>query len=482
MLIQSSHLKNNNIFIAACIVIINVAFKLINITHDPIWYDECFSIFYSQGTFTDILHVSEWDIAPPFFNLLLHIWIKLFGLSELSMRIVPVLLSSLTAGVLYLFLKQYINFRTAITASVLYLFSNISFFYAHEVRGYTFILFISTISIWLFIKLIDKPTYLTCIALGTTYYMLIMTHYLTFFILLAQGILFLFFLNKSLFKFYLTAVVSFFILLIHWLPRMIEIFTGGSKHWLQSPNLANLVEFIFSINNGDIQFIVINVLACLGSVSIILKKEKWFPDKITKAILIYSILISFVTVFLNYIISSSIPIFLDRYLLFTLIGFIILYAIFISRISLADTYYYPLIIVVAICAFSQVSINEPIKKMDYRNGVRYIKSEQDSNSIVFIQSVDVGALFAYYYDKDVFTHYMDLENTLKQKNVFMANDSTKMSFLNDSRHKKIIHVETFSEYSDPNKTSQAWLSKNGYNKIKVKDDLVGVKITTYKKE
>jgi mannosyltransferase len=484
-MIQKSDLLENKTYNSLIIVIlflINLSFKLINLTYEPIWYDECFSIFYSQGTVDDILFVSTWDINPPFFNLFLHPWVKFFGTSELSMRMVPAILSSLTGVALYLFLKKYINVRTAITASVLYLFSNISFYYAHEVRGYTLILFVSILSIWLFIKMLEKPGYIASVALGLTYYILIMTHYLTFFILLAQGILFLIFFNRTLLKFYLIAVASFTLLFWHWMPRVVEIISGGSKHWLKSPDLNNLFDFIFSISNGKLQLIILCVLACTGIIAIIIKKEQFFHNKVIKAIVIYSILISFVTVLLNYIISSTIPIFLDRYLLFSLPGFIILYAVFISRIPLNNFFYYSLLTFVGIYAFSQVSINGPTTKMDYRSAVNYVKYEQDSASVVFIQTIDVGALFTYYYDKEIFKNYSNIENLLKEKMVFMGNDSTKVPSFNDSLYTKIIHVETFSEFSDPNKTVIAWFDKNNYVKTKVKEDYVGVKVTTYQKK
>ena len=474
---------NQTHFFAVTIVLfINFSLKLINLTHEPIWYDECFSIFYSQGSIDEILNVSRWDINPPFFYLFLHPWVKIFGTSELSMRMVPAILSTLSGVTLYLFLNRYAGFRAAITASVIYLFSNISFFYAHEVRGYTLILLVSIVSLWLFIKLLEKPSYLTSVLLGCTYYVLIMTHYLTFFILVAQGVLFLLFFNKNLFKYYLISVASFVLLFAHWLPRIFEIVSGGSTHWLQSPTIDNLFDFMLNISNGKLQLIFLSVLFCISVIIIIIKKEQIFATKEIKAIAIYSILISFVTVLLNYMISSSIPIFLDRYLLFTLIGFITIYSIFISRLPLNNFFYYSLLAIIGMYAFTRMSINGPTTKMDYRNGVNYVKYEQDSNSIVFIQTIDVGALFSYYYDKEIFKDYSNVENRLKEKMVFMGNDSTKAPVFNDSLYTKIIHVETFSEYADPNKTMLAWFHKKGYQPTKINDDYIGVKITTYQKK
>ena len=486
ILLQMLHIFNKQklFFIAGIIFMLNFCFKLINITHDPIWYDECFSIFYAQQTIPDILHVSTWEPPPPLFNIGLYFWIKLFGISELSVRLLPTLISSFTGVVLYLFLKRFTTNRIAITASVLFLFSNISFYYAHEVRCYSFALLVSIVSIWLFIELLIKPTYILSLCLGLSYYILIMTHYLTFFILLFQGILFLIFINKTFFKYYLISVLSFMLLLAHWVPRIIEVAQGGggNNHWLKSPSSDQLVEFLFNINNGSVQLYILGILACAGIVSAFIKKEILLPNKATQAIFIYSIFISIPTVLLSFFISSSIPIFLDRYLLFTLGGFIIFFSICISHLPVKNIFYYSLLGIIGIYALTQISINKPIAKMDYRNAINYVKTEQDSSSIIFLQTIDVGSLFAYYYDKAIFKKYMNLENSLKEKNVFMGNDATKIPVFNDSIYTKVIHVETFSEFADPNKTVEAWFNKNGYKKVKLKDDYVGVKVTTYQKQ
>ena len=128
---------------------------------------------------------------------------------------------------------------------------------------------------------------------------------------------FLIFFNKQLFKYYSLTVLVFLGLLSHWFGRLYDIiFGGGSKFWLQSPNLDDLIHFTSSIFNVMNILIILTILAGLGVTTTIIKKEELFGSKTIKAIIIYSILISFVTVALNYIISFSIPLFLDRYLLY----------------------------------------------------------------------------------------------------------------------------------------------------------------------
>jgi hypothetical protein len=285
-----------------------------------------------------------------------------------------------------------------------------------------------------------------------------------------------------LLKYYLISVATFVLLLAHWIPRIAEIVSGDSKHWLKSPNLDNLVDFTYNISNGKFQLVVLCILTCIAISIVIIKKETLLPNKFAKAIFIYSILISIVTVILNYLISFAIPIFLDRYLLFTLIGFIIFYSICISKLPFSDIYYYSLLFVIGIYAFSQVQIGSPLIKMDYRSAVRYVKQHEDSNSATFIQSIDATSLFMYYYDRAIFKDISNFEKNRKLKSIFHGNDSTQLiKELNDS-YPQIIHIETYSELADPNKTVAAWFKAHGYMKVLEENSYNQVKIGIYRKQ
>lgn len=464
------------------IFFINFGFKLINLTAEPIWYDECFSIFYSQQPFSNILDVSKWEPPPPLFNLILHCWIKLFGVSEFGVRLFPALFSSLAGVVLYLFLKKFTTTRIAVTASVLYLFSDISFYYAQEVRCYSFVLFMSIVSAWVFIELVSKPNYKIAAGLGLTYYILIMTHYLAFFILLFQGIVFLIFFRKPLFKYYSISVGVFLLLITHWIPRMLEVARGdGNNHWLKSPAPDQLLQLIYDLNNGSTQLTILGLFAGISILVIMIKRLPLFENKETKVIFMYSICISIVTVLLSFFISAMVPIFLDRYLLFTLVGFVIFFSVCISSLPVRDSYYYILLAAIGLFAFQRVKLDVPTRKMDYRSAVSFVKQQQDSSSAVFIQTDDVMPLFVYYYDRSMFKDYDNIDSNRIAEKIFEGNDSTKLQKeLNDS-YPKIIHVETYSDATDPNKTVEAWFSLHGYKK-EIDKNYIGVKVTVYRKD
>lgn len=472
----------NSALIAFLIFIINFGFKYIDLTVEPIWYDECFSIFYSQQSIADILFVSTWEPPPPLFHLGLHYWIKVFGISEFGVRLLPLLISSIAAPVLYLFLQKFTSYRVAITASVLYLFSDISFYYAHEVRCYSFVLLTSIVSMWLFIELLSKPRLIIAVCLGLSYYILIMTHYLTFFILLFQGVVFLLFINRRFFVHYLITVISFLFLIKHWIPRMVEVAQGNTNNqWMTSPDKDTLIAFLYNINNGYVQFMLVFVLAIIGLISVWIKKTPFLPSREVKAIFAYAICISIVTTLLSFFISASIPMFLDRYLLFTLIGFIILFSVCISHLPIKNSYYYVVIAIIGAYAVSQVKINVPTQKMDYRSAVAYVKQHEDSTSAIFIQTIDVTALFTYYYDRSIFKDYPNTDQNRIAKKIFQGNDSTQLAKVMNDSFPKIIHVETYSEFTDPNHTVEAWFSKHGYKKITEENSFNQVRIGVYQK-
>lgn len=476
------NLYRNPVFVAFLIFVINVGFKCIDLTAEPIWYDECFSIFYSQQSIADILFVSTWEPPPPLFHLGLHYWIKVFGISELGVRILPLLLSSITASILYLFLKKFTSPKVAITASVLYLFSDLGFYFAHEVRCYSFVLFMSVISCWLFIELLSKPRALIALCLGASYYILIMTHYLTFFILLFQGIVFLLFINKKFFAYYLISIITFLALIKHWIPRMVEVAQGNTNSkWMTSPDADTLVTFLYNINNGVVQLLLMCVLALVGLISVLIRKTSFLETREAKAIFVYAICISIVTTLLSFFISASIPMFLDRYLLFTLIGFTILFSVCLSHLPIKNSYYYIVLTIIGLYAVSQVKINVPTQKMDYRSAVNYVKQHEDSTSATFIQSIDVTPLFVYYYDRSMFKDYPHLDQNRTSKKIFQGNDSIQLVKVLTDSFPKIIHIETYSNFTDPNKTVIAWFEKHGYKKVAEENSFNQVQIGIYQK-
>ena len=146
-------LKN---YIPLFILALNIAIKLIFISSQDISHDEPFTIYHAQFDFLNIIHYLKNYNNPPLFELIMHFWIKYFGISPLSVRFLPMLFSSIS--VLFVYKIGFLIFdkKTAIVSSLLFTFSSFQIFYSHDCRVYSLFLLLTLISFYLYFLLVKK--------------------------------------------------------------------------------------------------------------------------------------------------------------------------------------------------------------------------------------------------------------------------------------------------------------------------------------
>lgn len=119
------------------IAAIAIIIRFHNIAEPAVWYDEAFSLLLAQQTPGDIWSITARDIHPPFYYLLLHYWMLLFGNGLLSARSLSALAD---VGTLFLCLKliSLLATRRAVwIAALLLVLLPISVRYSQEARMYT---------------------------------------------------------------------------------------------------------------------------------------------------------------------------------------------------------------------------------------------------------------------------------------------------------------------------------------------------------
>src|SRR5258706_5803201 len=112
-----------------------------------LWRDEVFSIFMAQRPIA--FFTSHLSFEPPFYYILLHFWMKLFGQSEVATRSLSLLaFTGATIIVVYwsekLFKKHWLSWWLP-----LFFFLNpMLLYYGMEVRTYGWYIFFATLSLW----------------------------------------------------------------------------------------------------------------------------------------------------------------------------------------------------------------------------------------------------------------------------------------------------------------------------------------------
>ena len=234
-------IKTKDTLVVLAVIIINVLFRLINIDKYDLWYDELFSLFWAQyDKIEEVINVSYWDVAPPGYNIIVHYWIKTFGISAFSIRFLSCLAMSISAGVVYFISKKTFGLKTALIVFILFLTNSNLFYYSQEGRGYACQMLLVSISSLIFLSLLkENKWYLSLfysILLGSINYYLFYTHFATLFLFVGQTFFAIIYFKNNLLNWYVVSVGVLVYWLTPFLPRVLELIkSNGQNFWLAKP-------------------------------------------------------------------------------------------------------------------------------------------------------------------------------------------------------------------------------------------------------
>lgn len=435
------------------VLVVNVFVKVVFLAEAPFWYDEIISLQSAHQEFGHIKHVSEWDNNPPFYYYCLHVWVSLFGDTEFSVRMLSVLSSSLAGAVLFVFCNRFFNKTTAIIASFLYLSSDMLFFYAHEARSYSLTVLLCLMGSWLFFALKEKPDYKHSVLLGLVNFLVIYTHYISGLILLVQGICMLGYLEKKAkIKFLVSSLITLALVLLRFTKKQFLLITAfnSAQHtfWLGKSNFSYLTEVLSEILFN--RWMILPLLfVTLGGLALVIKDRK--ADRFYY---VYCVLAGFGSVGILYCLGKITPIFLDRYLLFSVPFVMVTIA---CALSLTRYPIVPLILALGWFGFSLCQINYRTDKgMDYRNAVRCIRSLKKPTDLVIVKTKDVRPLFGYYYDRTFLK--MRKEKFDESEHILFC-DSWADVDQDVTTFKKVIVVDSYQELNPMEEDFKAKLSE-----------------------
>ena len=216
------------------IIILASSLRIYNLDKHGIFYDEKASVLVSQGmamegntqkncfytegktTFTpkefwadksledyyDAIRRSDIGNSP-FYYVILHGWIKVFGISDYSIRFLSVLFSCLTIILLFFFIKEHFkNLQLALLACFLMAIEPFFIAYSQQARNYSLSFFLTLLATHIFLKIIkneengvkNNPLYLFY---GILSAMCLLSHFLTATVFMAHGLYVLLFVRKT---------------------------------------------------------------------------------------------------------------------------------------------------------------------------------------------------------------------------------------------------------------------------------------------
>jgi mannosyltransferase len=511
-------LKNKETIFLLSILLLNAILKALYLDANPIDMDEPFSIFHAQMGVSDIVHALKNGNNPPLYEICLHFWIKVFGISSFSVRLPSLLFSVITVLFVYLVAKRFFNIQVAVLSTLLITFSSYHLFFAHEARVYALFALLTTISFYLFYLIVDKKANIsTYIFLFLTYVCVVYSHYFGIVVIgLQTGFLF-FNPNKAgVIKRYFIVLAALILAYGVYVPVVIQRFTESASKgtWLLPvENLGNLFDLIFYFANNSIWLFLAFILILWGAIwkfiyrfqaHKLVKKALlyglvplfflssfsiFFPIpffwRLTSSILfihLFAIAILFFLFLLGFIkkkipqiqsftiawfllpllsfflVSFHVPVFLDRYLIFIMPAFYITIGLSVHYLFQNKRNFYIASIIITLLAIATFKPSISNNRFSDQIAMQ-IHQMKTSQTKVILCPEHSKLAFAYHYNIEYFKDYNNLMLHLQRENIYPIHNQNELQQIIEPTD-PIIYIDSNSELLNPENGIFDYLNSN----------------------
>jgi uncharacterized membrane protein len=421
---KKSNLKetlSSDLAISMLLFSIGFLWKLSFIYHRDICLDEPFTIFHAQQSIRHILSLpAQGEPNPPLFMLLLHFWIKLFGIGANSVRMLPLIFSSLTVVFIYLTGKRFFCVWTGLIASGMFLLSNFHFFHGLEVRTYALFSLATASSLYFYLLTIKNPGNVKILlALVLSNLALVYSHYFGWFIIFMQFIAgFLYLKDRRVIKSLLIAQgISFLVYFSYFLILFRQFLKSSQGTWIQPPgsNTDYLYQLQILLNHREAFQFVLWILATGLLFTIYKKSWKIIPNEILILFVWW-----FVPFTIMFLVSFKMPIFITRYLLFNSIGLYLFVAAAMVIMFNRHKYIVPVVglILLAMMANRMRMLPDDFSYREVKNATSFVKENQRAEDVIILYPHWDEMGFTYYFNRSIFADTDNFSTRMAQNQIF----------------------------------------------------------------
>ena len=435
-------------WILAVILVGAAALRLYNLEEESLWLDECFTLDYASKPINSLIETLKKDVHPIGYYLPQHLLLEYFGSSEMVLRILSVFFGVMSVFLTFILARKLFSWKEGLLAAFLMAISYTSILYSQEAKMYSMFAVFFLLSLYSFIRFLEKPSYFNVLFFSLSIILLLYTHIigLALFFCFIMIYLFMFAINartgftKS-FQFR-SSSLSFFIPMIVFLFYLpwLDILVGFQLPLLYDFLGAKLIE---KLGFNLLPFIVAGVVAAVFSYFVFLylilkdkvKLDNWldpirksFHFFSTDAVIFVSILSFIILDFLlsTYFFSSVSFI---RFVFFLLPLFYILLSRILLRMknnNLAIILFALLILSASLELYTYYTVDS---KEQFREAAEYMEAHSSPADVLFLHRATIAKLcFDYYYSGDVeevrlVTTGMDdrllIARTLEKENAYL---------------------------------------------------------------
>ncbi len=396
-------------FLLILIFVLGFALRLYHIDLQDIWRDEAFSINVALQPAHKIIENTVNDTHPPLHLLLLNLWMRVFGKSAFSVRMLSLIFGMLTVCFTYLLSTLVFNNTTYRLLTALFVSINpLLIVYSQEARGYSMLTAFAVAAIYFAFRMYSSARlglYLcfilfSLLGLYTHNIFTVVVAAIMVAILIGilhsssnQGKLRLLFQNSN-FKYAAMSCICISIFYLPWFIIMLQQFgkVASGGFWLRFRPIRDIIDnycWFFTSQNYNTSFTILNWFAFgfirlfaiwLSIGGIILEFDNG-PKCLPKLSLLVLLMLALV-----FIISFKTPFYYVRYLVFVVpILFILLaYGIrdFLTVFGRKSAIIFTAMFVASNLVFYLTNIAQYTPKAEYQKAIKYIEFDPATDIIL----------------------------------------------------------------------------------------------------
>lgn len=446
--------------------------RLYGLTFHSLWLDEAVSIHLASFPWSEIFQqgMSLQEPNPPLYHLALSLWMRVFGSGVAAVRLLPAFLGTLYLPALYLLGKRLFSARLALMATLLAALNPFLVWYSQEVRMYAMVAALSVWSLYCFVRALetDRRSWwlaYVCLTVASLY-----THLYAVFLLPAE-LLFLFLYPRRHRKSWLQGAVSWGLSLLCFSPWLLRAWqlSGTVPSWRPSLTLGAMLSACleaFTVRRVPLPPLELGVIMAVCAVFVLVGllvrrvpqrgsvPRGWRPlDMRSSVFLILSLVFPLM---LAYLLSFRQQIFAVYYLIVIVAPFLLALAAGLDKTAAFSKLagLVSLLMVVGIFSYGlRHNWSLDYRKEEWRAAAQYVARHAREGDAILCHVDYTRIPFSYYYEGAVPifapfggppTTYPDVARTLEGL----------------SGYGTIWLVQSHTDWVDPTRTVEAWLSSS----------------------
>ncbi len=474
----------------AAIVIAGAWLRLTGLSRQSLWFDEVDVVVRAQRPFDQVLRtfVAAGENGP-LYNVMLAVWVRLAGISEIAVRFPSAVAGIVTIPLLYLLARRVAGSRAGLLAAGLLAISPYHLWYSQEAKMYTIVVLLAVLSSLFLVEALARNRAAWWLAYVVATSLMFYTHVATVLVFVAQSGYVL--LTRKAWRgrergwlLSAAALTLPYLPIALWAARVIG---GGVATWQPDVGLWDAIRILgikLAVNRSttDVErtgALIYALLACGGIVAMwrVRRPQRWW--------LLLGALVAVPIVGL-WLVSLRQSVFSDRYAIVALPAYLTLVAATVAALVAGRrTWPLGLLSLLVLVAFAWAPIRDVNRthaavKEDWRSAYADVARRAQPGDAIIIHPGYMITTLDYYAQREPSLQQYPVATIPTFKVKWLTRDLMIQQIRDQTgaaRRLWLVQSPDRAPAEDPDHTLEAWLAETGT--VLYAHDVTGVRLTLY---